>query len=313
MKSQIKSLVLACLTSLFLIVASDAQTLSNTDTEKRTDQDQSTGPTQRGGPAKASVLIGAEIQNKDLQTIGSVQELAVDLQAGRIVQVIVATAGFLAIRERHVAVPPRHFDYDATSQLLHFDVAMDRLQSAPGFQMSDWAEFYKTNLVQESCRYYGDEPSFAAPPALNTQPALAINPNGLGQVEQATKLVGRSVTNLQNEDIGAVVDLIVDLPAGRVVAVIVSSSKFLGISDALSAIPPAALRFSATPDQIQLTSTKETLLNASHFTTKHWPDFGASDYVDHLYRAYRIEPYSAGARTARAKPQATPKIAAGRD
>ena len=56
--------------------------------------------------------------------------------------------------------------------------------------------------------------------------------------------------NHQDEKLGDVENLMVDLSAGRIVAVIVSSGGFLGMGDELSAVPPTALR--CTPDRDSL-------------------------------------------------------------
>jgi hypothetical protein len=71
--------------------------------------------------------------------------------------------------------------------------------------------------------------------------------------------MGTPVKNLQDEKLGKVENLLVDLPAGRIVAIIVSSGGFLGIGDELSAVPPTALRFTADRDTLQLDASKETL------------------------------------------------------
>ena len=304
MKSIAKLHTRGWLTALIIAVGVTTQILSAADSEQRGKEAKS-APTQHvSSPAKASDLIGINIENLDLQTIGSVQDVAIDLQAGRIIQVIVATKGFLSIRERHVAVPPSHFDFDAASKLLHFDIAMELLQSAPGFTMSHWVEFYQSDSVQESCLYYGKEASFECVPSRKKLPAFATSPNGLGHVERATKLLGLPVKNLQNEKIGLVKDLIVDLPTGRVIAVIVTSGKYLGIRDALSAIPPTALRFAAENDLLRLDTTKKALRNAPSFKAKEWPDFGQRDYIAGLYRAYEMGPDLPTIKT----PSPTPEI-----
>ena len=48
-----------------------------------------------GVPAKASQILGREIRDGNDHKIGKVRDLAVDLQNGRVVEVIVATGGFL--------------------------------------------------------------------------------------------------------------------------------------------------------------------------------------------------------------------------
>ena len=95
----------------------------------------------------------------------------------------------------------------------------------------------------------------------------------LGQVQKASKLMGTPVNNLQDEKLGKVENLLVDLPSGRVVAIIVSSGGFLGMGDELSAVPPTALRFNTDRDTLQLDASKEMLSSAPHFKANQWPDF----------------------------------------
>jgi hypothetical protein len=88
----------------------------------------------------------------------------------------------------------------------------------------------------------------------------------LSQVQKASKLMGTPVKNLQDEKLGKVENILVDLPSGRVVAVIVSSGGFLGLGDELSAVPPTALRF--TPDRHTLQLVQRFIKTFTHQTAK---------------------------------------------
>jgi osmotically-inducible protein OsmY len=103
--------------------------------------------------------------------------------------------------------------------------------------------------------------------------------------------MGTAVKNLQDEKLGKVENLMVDLAAGRIVAVIVSSGGFLGMGDELSAVPPTALRFNTERDALQLDVSKEALSRAPHFKANQWPDLSQASYADGVYRAYQVEPY----------------------
>jgi hypothetical protein len=103
--------------------------------------------------------------------------------------------------------------------------------------------------------------------------------------------MGSSVKNQQNEQLGKVENFTVDLAAGRIVAVIISSGGFLGMGDELSAVPPSALKFNADHDTLQLDATKESLASSPHFKANEWPDLSQPGYVGGVYRAYNVEPY----------------------
>ena len=249
-----------------------------------------------GAALKASDLIGMKIENTERQKIGKVDDLAIDLQSGRVVQLILSTGGVLSIGERHVAVPPGRVHYGAKDKPLHFDIAPEKLKAAPAFEMSRWAEFYQSDRMKESDRYFGDESSLGSAGAESVRGAATTGPSGSTHVQKATKLMGLQVRNLQDEKIGSVDNLIIDLPAGRVVAVIVSSGGFLGMGDALSVVPPGALRFTDNHDRLRLDTTKEALRDAPRFKSSEWPDFSRTDYTAGVYRAYNQEPYVSGSK-----------------
>lgn len=115
----------------------------------------------------------------------------------------------------------------------------------------------------------------------------------LGNVQRASKLIGMTVKNRQDETIGDVENVLVDLSSGRLVAVVISSGGFLGMGDELSAVPPTALRFSEDRDSLQLDASKEQLTSAPHFKANQWPDYSKSEQAEGLYRAYEVEPYFA--------------------
>src|ERR1035438_6842186 len=67
---------------------------------------------------------------------------------------------------------------------------------------------------------------------------LAARP---GCSKKASDLIGMEVKNNQNEKLGKVNDLALDVESGRIVYVILSTGGFIGIGDTLHAVPPGAL------------------------------------------------------------------------
>jgi hyperosmotically inducible periplasmic protein len=304
--------------------------------------------------AKASDLIGMTVKNNQDEKLGKVEDLALDVESGRIVQVIISTGGFLGMGSTLAAVPPAAFQYDVAQKVLHLDASKEKLAGAPKFDASNWDEDTQSNRVTEVYGYYGQQPYFVADndgywitnadgtfarslprnmdgtintaggrtldTAHNSQVASDVettnnnvstrNPDGtwtrnyypngngmnsswskLGFVQKASKLMGNPVKNLQDENLGKVENFIVDLSAGRIVAVIISSGGHLGMDNELSAVPPTALRFNAEHDILQLDTSKEMLANSPHFKAGEWPDFNQPSYAGGVYHAYKVEPY----------------------
>jgi len=143
-------------------------------------------------------------------------------------------------------------------------------------------------------QYYNARPYFSRDDAsAHTGSATAAGTaSPLGGVERAGKVIGTAVDNTQNEKLGKVENLVVDLPAGRVVEVILASGGFLGLGDELSAIPPQSFHHGTEHDQFILDATKESLSRAPHFKSREWPDLNNPDNdVSAVYRAYKVDPY----------------------
>jgi uncharacterized protein YrrD len=265
------------------------------------------------GAAKASEVIGMTVKNNQDEKLGKVEDLAVDVESGRIVQVILSTGGFLGIGDTLTAVPPGALHHDVASKVLHLDADKEKLKNAPKFETTKWAEYSDSEHLSAVYRHYGEEPAFTFTQTngspnisstrkqdgtwdkdrISNQDQSMIPTSRLSLVQKGSKVIGISVKNLQEEKLGKVENLLVDLSSGRIVAVIVSAGGFIGIGDELSAVPPTALRYTADRETLQLDVSKDMLSNSPHFKANQWPDFSEPTYAGEVYRAYKVEPYFA--------------------
>ncbi len=108
---------------------------------------------------------------------------------------------------------------------------------------------------------------------------------------RASVIIGMDIMNMQDEKVGSVDDLAVDLSSGRVTAVIISSGGFLGIADELSIIPPSALTLTDDNDAFSANLTKDQLTNAPRFQGSKYPDLNDQKYMSNVCTAYQAEPY----------------------
>jgi len=255
-----------------------------------------------GYGAKATDIIGMEVKNMANTKLGKVDELAVDLESGRVVEVIVSSGGVLGVGDKLIAVPPQAFKLDPPTKALRLVMDRDVWKTAPSFDISKWDDSFQSNHVADVYRYYKQEPYF-----MGTQDAASrrefrnevrkgdrtehVNRNALGRVEKASKVIGENIRNLSDQKVGDVDNLIVDLEAGRIIHVIVASGGFLGLGEALSAVPPAALREDPAHKYLRMDTTKEALADAPHFKKSDWPKLDDPDYAQKVYRAHHVEPY----------------------
>lgn len=127
---------------------------------------------------------------------------------------------------------------------------------------------------------------FAIPAALAADPpksgAMAPHSGTMASATmrdmRASKLIGSDVRNAQDENLGNIKDLIIDVTNDRVYYAIVSFGGFLGLGDKLFAYPVGAFRQVGNDDKVILNVAKERLKNAPGFDSKEYPDFNTPKY-----------------------------------
>lgn len=254
------------------------------------------GDTRLDDLEKASTVLGREIKDAQSQKIGKVKDLAVDLQNGRIVAVIVATGGTLGVDERYMAVPPAQFTCDRNDRVLVLSGEETHFKNGPTFKMAEWDEAVQPKNILNTYNYYGVKPYFYTGDRVAPAHAaedLANTSKPLGDVQSARKLMGMTAENAQDQKVGKIENLMVDLAPGRVVEVILASGGFLGIDRELSPVPPQAFHVSADHKTLTLDTTREALTGAPHFHTSQWSKANEPDQVAGVYRAYNVAPYFA--------------------
>jgi sporulation protein YlmC with PRC-barrel domain len=108
----------------------------------------------------------------------------------------------------------------------------------------------------------------------------------------ASSLTGDKVINTQDQDLGKVEDIMLDVQTGRVAYAVLSFGGFLGVGDKLFAIPWTAMRLDEDRKCFVLDVPKETLDSAPGFDKDNWPDMSSEDYARSIHIHYG-QPYRA--------------------
>ena len=108
------------------------------------------------------------------------------------------------------------------------------------------------------------EPS--APPAPPPDTAPAGTPATVLDDQQVTAILGKSVRGREGEDMGRIVDVIVNR-SGQVRAAVIDFGGFLGVGSRKIAVDWSALRFEATgkPDRITVDLTRNSVRLAPEY------------------------------------------------
>jgi sporulation protein YlmC with PRC-barrel domain len=108
-----------------------------------------------------------------------------------------------------------------------------------------------------------------SPAPRETTSAMATNPAGTEiQNDQirASKMLGSTVYDVQNRDIGSVKDLVIDKD-GRVAAAVVDVGTFLGMGGKYVAVPLSAIK--TDNNRLTLDMTKEQLQQAQAYNLEN--------------------------------------------
>ena len=331
MKRKLQIIACASVAS-FLAFSAPAQDASNSKTNGQNDASffMANAKFQDGqkDTAEASAIIGMTVRNHQNEQLGKVVDFAVDVESGRIVEVILSGGGFPGINNSFTAVPPEVLQQDAGGKVLLMDASVAQINIASRFDFAKWNLCTQSSRVIEVYGYYGLRPYFVpehgeyrttsvdgifasslprnSDGTINTaggrtvetahneeiareleetnNPVLTQYPEGTWitnqlthrngtistwsnfvYVQQASKLLGKPVANPKGEKLGTVKKIMVDLSAGRIAAVIISSGGFPGMADKLSAISPTELRYNAEHQTLQLDSSKEMLASSPRF------------------------------------------------
>jgi sporulation protein YlmC with PRC-barrel domain len=111
------------------------------------------------------------------------------------------------------------------------------------------------------------------------------------RVLAADTLTGDKVVNLQNEDLGKIEHLMIDLATGRIAYAVLSFGGFLGMGDKLFAIPWSALTVDTVEKRFILKVDKELLKLAPGFDKERWPNMADRAWGTQVFKYYGAKPY----------------------
>ena len=103
----------------------------------------------------ASSFEGETVVNAQGETVGEIEEIMLDVRAGRIAYAVMSVSGFLGIGEKYFAIPWHAFTMDTDNDRFILDVDKERLKNAPGFDKDHWPSMADQRWGTEVHAYYG--------------------------------------------------------------------------------------------------------------------------------------------------------------
>jgi hypothetical protein len=108
----------------------------------------------------------------------------------------------------------------------------------------------------------------------------------------ADTLVGNDVYNAQDENLGDIKEIMLDMGTGRVSYAVLSFGGVLGMGDKLFAVPWDALTLDTENKRFTLNVKKDTLDQAPGFNKDSWPDMADRKWASGIHEYYGTKPYA---------------------
>ncbi|MBZ2209897.1 PRC-barrel domain-containing protein [Massilia soli] len=102
----------------------------------------------------------------------------------------------------------------------------------------------------------------------------------------ADTLIGDSVVNGQEEKLGDIKEIMLDMRNGQVAYAVLAFGGFLGMGEKLFAVPWQALHLDTVNKRFVLNVDKQRLSNAPGFDPDAWPDMSEARWADQIDAFY---------------------------
>jgi sporulation protein YlmC with PRC-barrel domain len=111
----------------------------------------------------------------------------------------------------------------------------------------------------------------------------------------AETLIGDSVVNAAEEDLGDIKEIMLDMQTGQVAYAVLAFGGFLGLGEKLFAVPWQALHLDTVNKRMVLDVDKERLKTAPGFDKDSWPDMSDVGWASSVHSFYGTDVQRQGA------------------
>ncbi len=108
----------------------------------------------------------------------------------------------------------------------------------------------------------------------------------------ANTLDGNDVYNRQDEDLGDIKEIMLDMRNGKIGYAVLSFGGFLGMGDKLFAVPWDALTLDTKNKRFVLDVNKDRLKDAPGFDKDKWPNMADESWAKGIHSYYGTTPHS---------------------
>lgn len=102
----------------------------------------------------ASSIMGDSVTSVSGEDLGKIEDLMVDVSNGTVKYAVLSFGGFLGMGEKLFAAPLETLELNAAEKSFILKTSKERLESAPGFDKSNWPNTADPEWQQVISNYY---------------------------------------------------------------------------------------------------------------------------------------------------------------
>jgi hypothetical protein len=102
----------------------------------------------------ADTLTGDDVFNLQDEKLGTIEDIMLDTQQGKIRYAVLSCGGFLGMGDRLFAIPWSALTLDSEHKRFTLDVDKERLKDAPGFDKDNWPSWSDSTWSASVDSYY---------------------------------------------------------------------------------------------------------------------------------------------------------------
>ncbi|WP_158545539.1 PRC-barrel domain-containing protein [Bremerella cremea] len=235
---------------------------------------------------RASQIEGMAIHNEAGKDLGVVRDVVIDTDRGQVKYVAVSYGGFLGLGTKLFAVPFEAFQYHPATQghdaRLVLNLNEEILRKAPGFDADNWPDMASQTFTNDIDKHYrhreGGLNIQAGPVGIQIggkRKAAADQPTNPLAVHRAANIIGMNVVNNENDKVGTINDLMIDMSNGHVRYAALSVGGLAGIGDSMYAVAWDQFRWKHNAqndtNELVLNVDPKLLKDVKGFDQDNWP------------------------------------------
>lgn len=106
----------------------------------------------------ATSLMGDDVKNRAGEDLGSIEELMLDVENGRIAYAVLSFGGVLGLGDKLFAIPWPALTLNTDEKCFYLNVDKESLEEAPGFDKDNWPNMANNQWRTDLYNHYAVEP-----------------------------------------------------------------------------------------------------------------------------------------------------------